>query len=758
MSKHLLLYTDDPGMGGVAQYNHAILGGLAASGYQVSCVQSKINSPLISLQKELSVRHIWFEFNTVNDFERTLFNQADAQNILTNSKPDLIIFSDCCPLSNFAAKQVAIQQRIPYVTVVGFVAPYLAERFAVFLDELSSQYIQAQTVIAVSNENLALLHDLFRLPKNKGQVIYYGRSAKFFTPPALSVRERLRQEFSIPANAVICFTAARLEFVKGYQYQLEAIKQLKQCDVWHQLYFVWAGVGNLEIQLKQVIEQLEVSNQVKLLGQRWDIPDWLDASDIFILPSESEGMPLCVMEAMAKGLPVIASAVSGIPEELGDAGKLLFSPQIDPEATVRELVTTIQAWSVNSQLRHLIGQACKQRAEELFREERMIKETVEVVDKILLQVNEYVSSELPIVRQQVANEWINLPIEQLESAYRGNLGKLHRMLLKSGIKAEVIPTEERNFVNNVLLHIINEIDAPKAINYLLARILYLRADQLLLPYNINNIPKWLLDDYLQFVFESPKLIQEKGEIERYYYYIQHWLDYVHTGIFSNIGSIFWQDIALKFSQNANFTPLYFTKANLSKIYKKRAQIIELALKILGHEINYTFSQQSANTNKIRLGVICNHFNSSTETFSTIPVFEYLDRNKFEIFLYAIQLNGNSLEHYCQSRADKLVQLPGDLSSQVQTIRADDLDIVLIGTNVSAITNTITLLAMHRLARVQVTCFSSPVTTGIRNIDYYISGKLTEPVQDAQNHYCEQLITIDGTGYCFNYGQQPSTLR
>jgi glycosyltransferase involved in cell wall biosynthesis len=157
MSKHILLYTDDPGLGGVAQYNHELLSKLITLNYQVTCVQTKSDNPLVVQQKELGIQHCWLEFDTIKEFGRTLLYQVDAQNIFTTYQPDFIIFSDSCPLSNFAAKQVAIQLQIPYIAVVGFVAPYLAERFASYLDELSHQYTQAKAVIAVSNENLKLL-------------------------------------------------------------------------------------------------------------------------------------------------------------------------------------------------------------------------------------------------------------------------------------------------------------------------------------------------------------------------------------------------------------------------------------------------------------------------------------------------------------------------------------------------------------------------------------------------------------------------
>ena len=93
------------------------------------------------------------------------------------------------------------------------------------------------------------------------------------------------------------------------------------------------------------------------------------------------------MEAMAKGLPVMASAVSGVPEELGETGKLLPDPKLNPTGTIRELVKTIITWSESPQLRQLAGLGCKRRAEALFREERMLREYSETIERMLLPGN-----------------------------------------------------------------------------------------------------------------------------------------------------------------------------------------------------------------------------------------------------------------------------------------------------------------------------------------------------------------------------------
>ncbi|MFB8793709.1 MAG: glycosyltransferase family 4 protein [Microcoleus sp.] len=233
-----------------------------------------------------------------------------------------------------------------------------------------------------------MFKSLFKARLERGKVIYYGRPNTYFEPPNLSTRQRLRLEQGIPEDAIVCFTAARLTPIKGYQYQLQAIAQLKSRPIWPQIYFVWAGPGstthdNMEPELRATVSKFGVNEQVKFLGQRWDIADWLDASDIFILSSEAEGMPLAIMEAMAKGLPVIATAVSGIPEELGDTGKLLPDPTIDPEGTVKELVQTVEIWAEDPEFRRVAGQGCKARAEELFKEERMLREYVEVIEQAL---------------------------------------------------------------------------------------------------------------------------------------------------------------------------------------------------------------------------------------------------------------------------------------------------------------------------------------------------------------------------------------
>ncbi len=377
----VLVFTDDSTSGGVAQYNHSLMVGLTVAGCEVACAQTRSKNPLIEAQRQLGITHHCIPYDTNKEFAKTLDDQATARNILQAAKPDLIIFSDCCPVSNMAARDVALQLGVPYVIVVGFVGAFLADRFKAVLGRLALQYARARAVIAVSQENLDLLHNRFGLPASAGQVIHYGRPEKFFFPRDETVRTRLRAELALPADAVVCFTTARLAAVKGYLYQILAAKHLIALSGNEHLHFVWAGDGEQRGALEEVITSSGLTGRVHLLGHRWDVTDWYDAADIFVLPSDLEGMPLAIMEAMAKGLPVVATAVSGIPELLGDTGQLLPSALKNRSALVSQLVRTLHLWTANAKLRRLVGAAGRHRAEKMFRESLMIERTVALISR-----------------------------------------------------------------------------------------------------------------------------------------------------------------------------------------------------------------------------------------------------------------------------------------------------------------------------------------------------------------------------------------
>ncbi|OLN27987.1 glycosyl transferase, group 1 [Desulfovibrio sp. DV] len=131
--------------------------------------------------------------------------------------------------------------------------------------------------------------------------------------------------------------------------------------------------------MEAMVAEAGLSDRVALLGRRDDVREWLGAADIFVLPSDSEGMPLCITEAMGQGLPVVASAVSGIPEQLGGTGILLPDPAIDPEATALALATALAALAGEPATRQTLGQAGRERARSHFTAPAMIRSWLDLL-------------------------------------------------------------------------------------------------------------------------------------------------------------------------------------------------------------------------------------------------------------------------------------------------------------------------------------------------------------------------------------------
>jgi predicted O-linked N-acetylglucosamine transferase (SPINDLY family) len=355
------------------------------------------------------------------------------------------------------------------------------------------------------------------------------------------------------------------------------------------------------------------------------------------------------------------------------------------------------------------------------------------------------------VRMQFARDLLAISDDRLEDVYASILSVNHQMLVARGSNFTSFTEPEQLFVNELMTTLERGLNQPKAIQHLLVAMLYCPFDRLPLKYaDLCDLPNWFLRYYLEFIFTDSVSFHELGGTSNYYRYIQGWMNYLHTSIFDNLDDPFWQEVASQFAQFTNFILTYFNEENLNDIYVKRAEIIELFLRNNGCEVDYEFSDRPLNRKKIRLGILASHFTPSAETFASLPTYEYLSR-EFEVILYSLHQTNHPLEHYCRSSANYFTSIPQDLSQQVETIRADDLDLLFVATNVTAVTNQIGLLATHRLARIQLTSGGSVVTTGIKNMDYFLSGTFTDPSSLAQEQYREKLLQIAGAAHCFSYG-------
>ena len=149
----------------------------------------------------------------------------------------------------------------------------------------------------------------------------------------------------------------RFAYPKDFTTLLEALARVRSpCQT------VLAGDGPALPAVAAALQKDGLSERVELLGARADIPELLAGSDVFVLSSRSEGFPVSILEAMAAGLPVVATDVGGVAEavENGETGCLV--PAADPEALARALERLVS----DADLRRRLGAAGRARALRLF--------------------------------------------------------------------------------------------------------------------------------------------------------------------------------------------------------------------------------------------------------------------------------------------------------------------------------------------------------------------------------------------------------
>lgn len=122
-----------------------------------------------------------------------------------------------------------------------------------------------------------------------------------------SIRQEIRNKLGIPDGKIILMSVGELTKRKNHMAVVEALARLKEYDI----LYVICGDGPLKAQLRAKAEEIGVRDRLKLLGFRKDIAELHKAADIFVFPSLQEGLPVAVMEAMASGLPIVASKIRG---------------------------------------------------------------------------------------------------------------------------------------------------------------------------------------------------------------------------------------------------------------------------------------------------------------------------------------------------------------------------------------------------------------------------------------------------------------
>lgn len=215
------------------------------------------------------------------------------------------------------------------------------------------------SLIAVSEATRQRYQEALRWPPARTTVIRNAIALHRFEQ---GTDDAARAALDDGSGRLLALVPARLEEQKGHADLLQAARRLSGIRL------LCAGDGSLRGALEAQARDLGVADRVSFLGFRSDMAELFSACDLVVLPSHYEGLPLALVEAMAAGRPVIATAVGGTGELVVDGRTGVLVEPGDPEA----LAAAIERLARNADLRRTYGAAGRARANEQFSAQAMI--------------------------------------------------------------------------------------------------------------------------------------------------------------------------------------------------------------------------------------------------------------------------------------------------------------------------------------------------------------------------------------------------
>jgi glycosyltransferase involved in cell wall biosynthesis len=207
-------------------------------------------------------------------------------------------------------------------------------------------------------------------PPRRVDVLYNGVDVDAFAGAGGPAGSRLdaRQKLGVGPDDFVILQVARLDYLKDHATALRTVARVVR-EVPHAR-LVLVGDGPERPAIQALVSELNLGGAARFLGVRKDVDRLLHGAELFLLTSVSEGVPLTVIEAMAAGLPVVATDVGGLREVVADGATGMLAPAKDDAVLARHVLRL----AGDGGLRRAMGTAGRARAKELFDEPRMAAE------------------------------------------------------------------------------------------------------------------------------------------------------------------------------------------------------------------------------------------------------------------------------------------------------------------------------------------------------------------------------------------------
>jgi glycosyltransferase involved in cell wall biosynthesis len=216
----------------------------------------------------------------------------------------------------------------------------------VALERLARPFTSAFVAVSPSERDVAVHERL--VPADKIVVIPNAIEPEWLAPIP-SAREEMRAELGIPDSAVVVGCVARLTPQKDPESLVRAVGEVI-VRTKTPVYFVWVGDGELADRVGRLVHESGHEERYRLVGFRRDVRRVMCCFDVFALTSRYEGMPYALLEAMALGLPVVATDVIGTRDVVENAVNGFLVPPASPSATAAALLPLVESRALRAEI------------------------------------------------------------------------------------------------------------------------------------------------------------------------------------------------------------------------------------------------------------------------------------------------------------------------------------------------------------------------------------------------------------------------
>ena len=265
---------------------------------------------------------------------------------------------------------------------------------------------------------------------------------------------------------------------------------------------------------------------------------------------------------------------------------------------------------------------------------------------------------------------------------------------------------------------------------------------------LDTVPDWLWGEYVAWLFVAPRIFTAVGQSDLFAAHFEGRVAELARWVERNPGSPAIRSAWDSYVASNGFNSLRLSASPLRIHAEHHGRMLARMTRI--PQANTMAGALPLDGRRLRVGVITTALDDTAATLATIALFGHLDKERFEVEVFTLQITESAAERFARESAQALNLLPDTLSEQLSTLVGANLDVAIFAADLAGHTGEIARIALHRVAPLHVTTSAqATVSTGISSMDLFVTGTAASRGAEPE-HFTERLGLIDGPLRSFNH--------